>query len=198
MVTTPTKIAIQTSRTAQLPERLVGWRHIGRVVAVRIYSSALTTTWLIPILTARPNEQEERNQSTIPKSEFDALFDLAGKYLTVNNQLFERYIRHTIVKKTLQKALPSRDVQHLPLGVRGPNSNRDYLTWAGSDTVLEIRDDTGNVVGNVTDKMLWMTETRVTYLVKGNGTIRAAVVRDYNKDSDILVIAKVLYVVVPL
>ena len=52
----------------------------------------------IPILTARPNEQEERNQSTIPRSEFDTLFDLAGRYLTVNNQLFDRYTRHIIQK----------------------------------------------------------------------------------------------------
>jgi len=42
----------------------------------------------------RPNEQEERNQSTIPKSEFDTLFDLAGRYL----QLFDRYTRHIIQK----------------------------------------------------------------------------------------------------
>ena len=67
-----------------------------------------------------------------------------GRFLTVNHQPFDR---HTIVKKTLQKALLSRNVLNLPLSVSGR-----------SDTVLEIRDTTGNVVGNVTDKMLWMTE----------------------------------------
>lgn len=72
-----------------------------------------------------------------------------------------------------------------------PDTGRDYLTWSGSDTVLGPF---------VTERMLWMTETRVTYLVKNtdSNTIRAAVVRDYTKNTDVLIIAKVLCRAVPL
>jgi hypothetical protein len=87
-------------------------------------------------------------------------------------------------------ALPTRGIGNLPLGVQPPVTGRNYLTWTGSDTVL----------GPVADRMMWMTETRVTYLVKNTGSsaIRAAVVRDYNNNTDVLVISQVLFCAVPL
>jgi pyranose oxidase len=133
---------------------------------------------------------EERNASPISDTDFNPLFNLAGTYLTVHDNVFDPYIRHTIVKETLKKAFPNRNIGNLPLGVRDRNASRNYLTWAGSDTVLEtsIRTDVKTVV----DKMLWLTETRVTELNRNtaNNSIRAAVARDYNQDSDVLIIAK--------
>lgn len=91
----------------------------------------------------------------------------------------------------MKVALLARGIGNIPLGVQPPVTGRNYLTWTGSDTVL------GPLV---TDQMLWMTETRVTYLFKNTASnaIQAAVVRDYNNNTDVLIIAKVLCRAVPL
>ena len=78
------------------------------------------------------------------------------------------------------------------------DGTRNYLTWAGSDTVLEAT-ERGSSVKTVVNDILWMTEARVTRLVKRTSPqgISSVVVRDYNSDDDVLVIAKVVYSTVP-
>jgi len=97
------------------------------------------------------------------------------------------------VKDTLLKAFPSRGIGNLPLGVKPRDDARDYLTWTGSDTVLGSDAIPPDPKKSVVDRMMWMTETRVTSLVKKQHKIVAVVVRDYNKNDDILIIAKVLH-----
>jgi len=136
---------------------------------------------------------DERTNSPIP-DELDALLIEAGNFLSVNDTIFNDSIRHTLVKDTLLGAFGTRGIGNLPLGVKPPEGSRNYLTWTGSDTVLGS-DSVPPGPTTVVDRMLWMTETRVTYLVRNStsNAIVAAVVRDYNRDTDILIKATVLY-----
>jgi len=131
---------------------------------------------------------DERVENPIDKDEFNGYLSRASTLLNVHPDQYEDSIRHTVVKNTLLEALDKgnpRGVQSLPLAVKRRQDNPDYVTWSGTDTILQ---------GTVNDSRfeLW-PETRVTSLYKDftiSDKIKGVKVRKLGTNDDVLVIAK--------
>jgi|GEM_PF-642877 len=76
----------------------------------------------------------------ISDKEWDKLYSEAEELLNVQNDQFDKSIRHTKVKEVLQQEFSELKApyhpQSLPLAVQRRKDNPDFVHWSGSDTVL--------------------------------------------------------------
>ena len=76
-------------------------------------------------------------------NEWDKLYSKAEEFVKTNSHVFDKSIRHNLVKKVLLESTPFSEIkedkykpQSLPLGVQPPNKDNLYITWSGGDTIL--------------------------------------------------------------
>ena len=123
-----------------------------------------------------PNPEERKEN---PIENLDELLDEAKTLLNVHSDQYDGSIRHTVVKETLQKALPSRGITNLPLAVERRVDNPDYVTWTGTHRILKKALDHS-------DRFTLLTETRFTRVVSDEWrpkVIRAARITDLSAEN---------------
>jgi pyranose oxidase len=104
----------------------------------------MATHWTCATPRLHPTLERGGIISDAEDAKWDALYNRAEKLLNTHTDAFDRSIRNTIVRDTLQATFPFSELrppchpQNLPLAVerRTEEHNDEFVTWSAADTVL--------------------------------------------------------------
>ena len=127
--------------------------------AVTYAVGGMATHWTA--CTPREHPTIERSD-LLTNEEWDKLYTKAEAILKTNQTMFEKSIRNTVVKETLQSAYPELKTdkdkpQNLPLAGERNKEADEFVTWSGGDTVLG--DELINMLGTEQSKFVLKVRT---------------------------------------
>jgi pyranose oxidase len=128
-----------------------------------------------------PRYHPSERAACIPQDEWAPLYELAEGLLGVRTDVFEKSVRHTVVKETLRahyegKLDPDFPVQELPIAARRRTDNDEFVSYTGADTILGPLLDANP--SEPTARWSILPHHRVTKLVVKGTRVDHAVVED--------------------
>ena len=83
-----------------------------------------------------PRQHKLERSDLFTDAEWEELYNTAEKLFSTNSVSFDNSIRQQLVKHVLGEKIKDREIISMPLACKRPMTNKDYVEWTCTGTVL--------------------------------------------------------------